>query len=134
MSEEKVAIFIDDDAKFLSQLAQLIHHPHYEIKTHHTLNGYRVIDELLRIKPDVLFIDFYLPRANGGQILNILKSVKGFIHVPIYFITAYSEPEILPFLKDLDYDGVIPKSDALGDAVFHVLDRLEGASNLMERG
>ena len=124
MSEGKVAIFIDDDPNFLGLIPELIQHPRYEIKTHHALNGYHVINELLKIKPDVLFIDFYLPRANGGQILNLLKSIKELTRVPVYFVTSYSEPEILPFLRDLDYDGIILKSDALKEAILRVLDRL----------
>lgn len=120
-----MAIFVDDDPNFLDLIPELIHHPRFEIKTHRALNGYRIVDELIKIKPDVLFINFYLPRANGGQILRILKSIKGFTHVPVYFVTSYSEPEILPFLRDLDYDGVILKSDALKEAILRILDQLD---------
>jgi len=130
MGDRKVAIFIDDDSDFLELIPEVIQHPHYEIKTHHSTNGYRTIDEIIKMRPDVLFIDFYLPRANGGQILPILKSVQAFAHLPVYFITGYSEPEILPFLKGLDYDGIIFKSDALGDAILHVLDQLDRTASI----
>ncbi len=124
MGDRKVAIFVDDDLDFLGLIPEMIQHPRYEIRTFRALNGYRIIDEIIKIRPDVLFIDFYLPRANGGQILPILKAVQGLAHLPVYFVTGYSEPEILPFLKDLDYDGIIFKSDALKEAVTRVLDQL----------
>ena len=129
-----MAVFVDDDSDFLELIPEVIHHPRYEIRTFRTLNGYRIIDEIIKIKPDVLFLDFHLPRANGSQILPILKAVQPLAHLPIYFVTGYSEPEVLPFLKGLDYDGIIFKSDALKDAVFHVLDQLEprSQSNNME--
>jgi CheY-like chemotaxis protein len=125
MGDRKVAVFVDDDPDFLELIPEVIHHPSYEIRTRHALNGYRIIDEIIKIKPDVLFIDFYLPRANGSQIFPILKAVQALAHLPIYFITGHSEPEVLPFLKGLDYDGIIFKSDALKDAVMRVLDRLD---------
>lgn len=122
-----MAVFIDDDSDFLNLIPEVIQHPHYEIKTYCSTNGYHAIDEIIKMKPDVLFIDFYLPRANGGQILPILKSVQALAHLPIYFVTGYSEPEILPFLEGLEYNGIIFKSDALKDAVLHVLDQLDQA-------
>ena len=125
MEERKIAIFIDDDSDFLELIPEVIQHPHYEIKTYRSTNGYHTIDEIIKIKPDVLFIDFYLPRANGGQILPILKSVQTLAHLPVYFVTGYSEPEILPFLKGLDYDGIIFKTDTLREAVLNILDRLD---------
>ncbi len=125
MEDRKVAIFIDDDSDFLELIPEVISHPHYEIRTYRAVNGYRIIDEIIKIRPDVLFIDFFLPRANGGQILPILKAVQTLTHLPIYFVTGYSEPEVLPFLKGLDYDGIILKSSALREAVTRVLDQLD---------
>ena len=125
VKERKKVVFVDDDVNFLEAIPEAIQHPHFEIKICYTTNGYRTIDEVIKIQPDVLFIDFHLPRANGGQILPILKAVQSLAHLSIYFVTGYSEPEILPFLKDLDYDGIILKGDTLKDAVFHVLDQLD---------
>ena len=120
-----MAVFVDDDPDFLELIPKVIHHPSYEIRTRHALNGYRIIDEIIKIKPDVLFIDFYLPRANGGQILPILKSVQALAHLPVYFITGYSKEELEPFLKDLDYDGVLLKSNSLSEEVLRILDQLD---------
>ena len=125
MTNRRRVVFVDDDVDFLEAIPEEIQHPNFEIKICYTTNGYRTIDEVIKIQPDILFIDFHLPRANGGQILPILKAVQSLAHISIYFVTGYSEPEIMPFLKDLDYDGIVFKSDALKDAVLHVLSRLD---------
>ncbi|MBI3999209.1 MAG: response regulator [Candidatus Omnitrophica bacterium] len=125
MKERKTAFFIDDDSDFLDLIPTAIQHPRFEILTYRATNGYRTIDEVIKVKPDVLFIDFYLPRANGGQILPILKSVQALAHLPVYFITGYSKEELEPFLKDLDYDGVLLKSNSLSEEVLRILDQLD---------
>ena len=125
MGDRKVAVFVDDDSDFLELIPEIIQHPRYEIRTYRALNGYRIIDEIIKIKPDVLFIDFFLPRANAGQILPILRSIQTLARIPVYFVTGRPKEEIMPFLEDLDYDGIIFKSDAFKDAVLHVLDRLD---------
>ena len=100
MDEQKIAFFIDDDPNFLALIPDVVQHPRFRIQTYCAVNGYRTIDEIIKVKPDVLFIDFYLPRANGGQILPILKSVQALSNLPVYFLTGYSKEEILPLLKD----------------------------------
>lgn len=127
MSKQKVAFFIDDDSDFLETIPEVIHHPRFEIRTYCATNGYRSIDEVIKVKPDVLFIDFYLPRANGFQVLPILKSVHSLTNLPVYFITGYPKEEILPFLKDVNYHGILLKGDSLRTEVLQILDRLDPA-------
>jgi len=122
--EQKVAFFIDDDPNFLALIPDVIQHPRFEIRTYCAVNGYRTIDEIIKVKPDVLFIDFYLPRANAGQILPVLKSVHALSNVPVYFLTGYSREEILPFVKGVEYNGVLIKSDSLPEEVLEILNQI----------
>ncbi len=122
----KKAFFIDDDSDFLKLIPNTVRHPHFEVLTYHAANGYRIIDEVIKMKPDVLFIDFYLPRANGSQILPILKSVEGLRELPVYFITGFSKDEIKPFLEDSNYEGILLKSGAsLRTDILKILDQVD---------
>jgi len=125
MKERKIAFFIDDDSDFLELIPNTIQHPRFEVRTYHAPNGYRTIDEVIKTKPDILFLDFYLPRANGGQIVSILKSVKSLAHIPVYFITGFSKAEVLPLLKDVDCQGVLVKNQSLWAEVSKILDQLD---------
>ena len=135
MNEQKIAFFIDDDPNFLVLIPDVIQHPRFKIQTFCAVNGYKAIDEIIKVKPDVLFIDFYLPRANGGQILPILKSVQALSNLPVYFLTGYSKEEILPLLKDTnvkdaDYDGILLKSDSLPGEVLEILNHLDDGASI----
>lgn len=125
MRDQKVAFFVDDDADFLGLIPASIQHPHFEVRTYCAENGYRIVDEVIKTKPDVLFIDFTLPRANAGQILPILRSVQRFSNLPVYFITGFPRAEILPFVEALDYKGILAKGDTFKTEVLKILDALD---------
>ena len=122
MEEREVAFFVDNDSDFLETVSCAIQHPRFDIITCHSENGYRAIDEIIRVKPDVLFIDFNLPRANGGQIISILKSVRFLSNVSIYFMTGYPKERILPFLKDVDHEKVLFKGPSLKEDILKILE------------
>lgn len=125
MSDPKIAFFIDDDQDFLELVNEGIQHPHFEIKTLCVENGYHAIDEIIKMKPDVLFIDFYLPRINAGQILPIIQYVQSLSDLPVYFVTGFSKEKILPFLKDSNYAGILTKSHSLRDEVLKILEQVD---------
>ena len=125
MNEPKVAFFIDDDEDFLYLINQAIQHPNFQVKTLHVNNGYHAIDEIIKTKPDVLFLDFYLPRVNGSQILPIIKYVNSLSDLPVYFVTGFSKDEILPFIKDSNYAGILTKSNSLKEEVMKILEEVD---------
>ena len=122
MRQREIAFFIDDDPDFLEMISYLVSHPHFDIQTHHSRNGYRAIDEIIKVKPSVLFIDFNLPRANGGQIVSVLKSVESLSDLPVYFVTGYPKEKILPFLKAEDSEKIISKGPSLKEEVLKILE------------
>ena len=126
ISEQKVAFFIDDDSDFLTILSSSLQHAQFAIKVHQAVNGYRTIDEIIKTKPDVLFLDFDLPKANAAQILPILRSIHGFANLPVYLVTGYSHDRIASILEDLDYveyDGIIYKDGSLRQNILRILDQ-----------
>ena len=125
MEDQKIAFFIDDDQDFLHLIDEAIQHPNFQIKTLHVDNGYHAIDEIIKTKPDVLFIDFYLPRINGSQIVPIIKYVQSLSDLPIYFITGFSKDEIMPFIAAESYAGILTKSKSLREEVLKILEQLD---------
>lgn len=125
MSNPKVAFFVDDDQDFLELVQGAIQHPNFEIKTLHVDNGYHAIDEIIKTNPDVLFIDFYLPRVNGSQILPIIQYVQSLSDLPVYFVTGFSKEEILPFLREGNYAGILTKGNSLREEVLKILEEVD---------
>jgi len=121
--EKKTALFIDDDQDFLEAIQNAINHPYFQIKTLLATNGYHAIDGVIKQKPDVLFIDFNLPRASGAQILPILKSIKELQNIPVYFVTGHDREYVLPLLEGLVYEAILEKGDTLSKQIEGALDR-----------
>ncbi len=126
MDNRKVAFFGDDDPDFLTLIQEGIQHPHFEIKTLHVNNGYHAIDEIIKIGPDVLFIDFYLPRINGSQILPVIQYIQSLSDLPVYFITGFSKDKIIPLInKTSQYSGILTKSDHLREEILKILEDVD---------
>ena len=128
MTNQKTAFFIDDDPDFLDTLSMALRHPLFKIETYCAQNGYRAVDEILRVKPDVIFIDFYLPRANGGQVIPIVQSVNGLRKIPVYFLTAYSKDAVGAFLNHLEFGGILEKDQHFIEEIVKILDQLAGTA------
>ena len=126
MDNRKVAFFVDDDQDFLKLIQEGIQHPHFQIKTLHVNNGYHAIDEIIKIGPDILFIDFYLPRINGSQILPVIQYVQSLSDLPVYFITGFSKDKIIPLInKTSHYSGVLMKDNHLREEILKILEDVD---------
>lgn len=126
MNNRKIAFFVDDDKDFLDLIQEGIQHPHFQIKTLHVNNGYHAIDEIIKTGPDILFIDFYLPRINGSQILPVIQYVQSLSDLPVYFITGFSKDKVIPLInKASHYSGVLTKSDHLREDILKILEDVD---------
>ena len=128
LEDRKIAFFIDDDQDFLTVLLHTIRHPLFDIQVYCATNGYQAIDEIIKAKPDVVFIDFNLPRANGSQVIPVLKSINEFRDLPVYFITGYPRDAVASFLTHLEFDGLLHKDDHFAEGILQILDQLAGTA------
>lgn len=122
MTHRKRAFFVDDDRDFLEMLGYVLRHPQFEVHTCVSESGYRTIDDIIRAKPDILFIDFHLPQATGSQVISVLKAIGGTANMPIYVVTGYPREKVEDFLEGVEYNGLIVKDEHLTDEILRVLD------------
>jgi len=127
--DHKVAFFVDDDRDFIEMIPHMVKHPHFEVRSYCAANGYQVIDEVIKTRPDVLFIDFGLPRANGAQLLPVLKSVRNLSGLRVYLVTGYAMDQILPFVQSLDLDGILFKGGNLSSEILNILNVIDNSSS-----
>lgn len=119
---QKVALFIDDDREFVEMISDVIRHPHFEIHACYAADGYQAIGEIVIEQPDIVFMDFTFREANAGEIVRKLRSMPQFFHLPIYFITG-QPTQVLPFLRDLDFEGVLVKGGTLSSEILNILNQ-----------
>lgn len=70
-------------------------------------DGFECLEKLKTVRPDILLLDINMPRMNGIDVLEELKSKKDSIKVLI--LTVHSEVEYLVKAVDIGADGYILK-------------------------
>jgi len=59
---------------------------------HFAKNGEEALDLARRLLPDLILLDAHMPGIDGFDVCKTLKSEAAFRHVPIAFITRFSDP------------------------------------------
>ena len=87
---EYVILVVDDDTANLA-LAQKILGKEYRIAA---ANSGMVAFKYLENKcPDLILLDINMPEMDGFQVMEKLRSMEKFSHVPVIFLTADNDPE-----------------------------------------
>jgi PAS domain S-box-containing protein len=85
----KMIYIAEDDMPSYYFIEEIISDTGIEFK--HFKNGQLLLEEVIKIKPDLILLDMNLPIMNGYQFLNALKEEK--ISIPVIAQTAYAMPE-----------------------------------------
>lgn len=84
----KTRVFIVDDERGFTRLVKL---------TLERSGAYEVLEEndasqawlaARNFKPDIVFLDIVMPRVDGGEVAQQIRSDPSLAHVPIIFLTA----------------------------------------------
>lgn len=86
MEEEKRILIIDDDPHILVSMRDILEDEGYRIWTLET--AYQAIAQMENIKPDLIFLDYYLPVLDGEDFIHILNC-NG-IPAKVVIITGHS--------------------------------------------
>jgi GAF domain-containing protein/CheY-like chemotaxis protein len=86
---EKILI-IDDSAKIRSFLSEMLRSLGYVVST--ASDGKRGLDKALAERPDLILLDFNLPRLSGIEVLEALQ--KGNHEVPVILMTAHGSESV----------------------------------------
>ena len=90
MEMEQVILVVDDDTANLA-LAQKILGKEYRIAA---ANSGAVAFKYLENKcPDLILLDINMPDMDGFQVMDKLREMERFSHVPVIFLTADNDPE-----------------------------------------
>ncbi|MBU1062493.1 MAG: response regulator [Candidatus Omnitrophica bacterium] len=88
MMKEKILI-VDDDPDILDVLKITLESEGYEVMEGH--DGQQALDIIKKTMPDLLIIDFKMPRMNGDEVCRILKQDILIQHMPIIMVTGKGE-------------------------------------------
>jgi DNA-binding response OmpR family regulator len=85
----KYVLIVDDDPDLVETVAMMLEAKGFEVgKAYDGLEGE---DAIKKRRPDVLVLDVMMPRKNGYQLCQELKSNKWTQEIPVILLTAVGE-------------------------------------------
>ncbi len=100
-------LIIDDDNPTLTVL-----NDYFESKGITSIgvnSGLRGLEELRRGVPKLILLDIILPDMSGYEICKKIKADKSLQEIPIYYITAISEEDVIKGLEETGAEGFLLK-------------------------
>jgi DNA-binding response OmpR family regulator len=98
-------LIYDDDLDILAVCKIILSQHNYRVETR-TRNT-DLIDDLDKLKPDMVFMDIRIPELGGEKAVTLMKSNKATENIPIILFSANSEIEEI--FKRTGADGFLKK-------------------------
>jgi DNA-binding NtrC family response regulator len=102
---KKCVLIYDDDHDILSVCKIILSQHNYRVETR-TLNT-DIIDDIGRLKPDVILMDLWIPELGGEMAIDLVKNSKAAQHIPIILFSANTEIDEIS--KRTKADGFLKK-------------------------
>jgi len=100
-------LIIEDDAPTIMVLTDFFELKGYNCKG--VLSGIKGLEELNRSTPKLIILDVVLNDISGYEICKKIKSTENLKEIPVFYITAIPESEIVEKLKETGADGFFLK-------------------------
>ncbi len=114
-----IRVVIADDHPIIRGMVRsaLEQHPHFEV-CGEAENGAEAIEEVKRVKPDVVVLNVTMPLINGFQVAREIKK-----HVPetaIVILSSHADKHFIAEAKKIGVRAYVPKSK-IGEALIKAL-------------
>ncbi len=113
---------VDDDHDILDLIAYNLSKEGFKVKP--VAESTEALRAARKFHPDLIILDIMMPHPNGIELCRELRKSSDFVHTPIFFLTARSEPYFKQAALDTGGDEFIEKVmglRALTQKVKHVL-------------
>jgi DNA-binding NarL/FixJ family response regulator len=78
-------------------------------------DGLEAVEKAIKLKPDLVLLDFSMPMMNGAEVASILKNTMP--HVLVILFTMYSENMGKSLMSAIGVDAVLSKPDGIAQIV-----------------
>jgi len=89
MTQAKI-LLVDDEKANLKVLSALLKN---DAKISMAISGQQAIDKSLTLNPDLILLDVMMPKMDGFETIQKLKSIPVTSQIPVIFITGLNSPE-----------------------------------------
>ncbi len=105
----KCILIVDDSAAIRAAIRSFLNESGFDV-CGEAVDGYDAIQEAEELKPDLILLDFAMPRMNGIEAAPILKKMQP--DTPIVMLTSHYAA-LQNRSASIDIDAVVPKDGGL---------------------
>ena len=89
-------LLVDDDPVITILAKKILQRSNFKVET--AGDGLTALEIIDQVKPDLVLLDFNMPRLDGFETCRRLRADKKYDHIPIIFLTATTDPDqkVLP--------------------------------------
>ncbi|MFH1160750.1 MAG: response regulator [bacterium] len=125
-------LIIEDDLVLLESISEFLAEENFGVSK--ARNGEEGVKVALESPPDLILCDIYMPKMNGYEVFEKLRSQPSISLVPFIFITAKADKEDILYGMQLGADDYIIKPIDLSDLLSRINKRLEKTMKTVRRG
>ena len=85
---QKIVLIVDDEPTNINIVAENLHNL-YQIRI--ATDGITALEMLDKVKPDLILLDINMPKMNGYEVADRIKSSKETENIPFIFLTAKND-------------------------------------------
>lgn len=89
MEKQAKILLVDDDPDFIAATVEVLNSQPYEVIT--AKNGIEGLEKARSEKPDLILLDIIMPRMDGFETCQRLKSEPELADIPVVMLTSFSE-------------------------------------------
>lgn len=101
----------DDDPGVLEVIKIILEENKFEVIT--ATNGKGIQKMIAQTRPDILFLDIWMPGIDGKEITKLLKKDEQFKDMPIIIVSALNDTKDIA--KEVGADGFLSKPFTIAD-------------------
>jgi DNA-binding response OmpR family regulator len=105
--KKKKILLVDDERDIITLITPRLIASGYDVIT--ALDGEEALDKAKKEKPDLIILDIMLPKINGYQICDTLKSDLKYKNIPIILFTAKAQDDDIKSGKKVGADAYVTK-------------------------
>lgn len=122
MNEKKSVLLVDDDVNLRQMYAIRLEAAGYKVIE--AGNGEEAMARAVDQKPDCILLDIMMPRVNGFDVLDILKTTKSTKGVPVVVLTALMQDDTKERVKNSGAAGFLVKAEVVPSQVVDVIEQV----------
>lgn len=119
----KKILVIEDDAMLVEQLQLVLQLERYEVDLATT--GEEALSQITAFGPDLILCDILIPKPDGREILQWLRSKPEYAHLPFIFLTALGEKSDIRTGMNTGADDYLCKPVDLDDVLAAIAARFD---------